>query len=186
MQRFALLCTSLALCLVLAVPAFARTSDGLGEIGDMCNPALGSSDCVSGTRCSNNGVCVAVAVPDGGVSPGNPSGPGGGVSPGNPSGGPTTPGTGSGQLFNPLGTGASLPGLISAILAFVVRLGAVVVVVMLVYVGFLFVTAQGNETKITAARSALLWTLVGGLILLGAQAIALAIQATVTAISTGG
>ena len=55
---------------------------------------------------------------------------------------------------------------------------------MLVYVGFLFVTAQGNETKITAAKSGLLWTVVGALILLGAQAIALAIEATVKALST--
>ena len=92
--------------------------------------------------------------------------------------------TGSGKLINPLGEGATLPGLLKAILEFVVRIGAVVVVLMLVYVGFLFVTAQGNETKITAAKSGLLWTVVGALILLGAQAIALAIEATVKALST--
>ena len=92
--------------------------------------------------------------------------------------------TGSGKLINPLGEGATPPGLSKAILEFVVRIGAVVVVLMLVYVGFLFVTAQGNETKITAAKSGLLWTVVGALILLGAQAIALAIEATVKALST--
>jgi len=92
--------------------------------------------------------------------------------------------TGSGKLINPLGEGATPPGLLKAILEFVVRIGAVVVVLMLVYVGFLFVTAQGNETKITAAKSGLLWTVVGALILLGAQAIALAIEATVKALST--
>jgi len=53
---------------------------------------------------------------------------------------------------------------------------------MLVYVGYLFVTARGNDTKLTTAKSALLWTVVGALILLGAEAIALAIQATVEAI----
>ncbi len=49
---------------------------------------------------------------------------------------------------------------------------------MLVYVGFLFVAAQGNEEKIRSARSALVWTLIGGLILLGATAISKVIQAT--------
>ncbi len=88
-------------------------------------------------------------------------------------------------LYNPLGTGYSLPALLTAILEFVVRIGAVVVILMLVYVGFMFVTARGNETKLTAAKSGLLWTVVGALILLGAQAIASGIQATVQALSTG-
>ncbi len=76
--------------------------------------------------------------------------------------------------------------MVKNILAFVVKMGAVVIVFMLVYIGFLFVTAQGEPAKITAARTALLWTIVGALILLGAEAISLAIQSTVTAISNGG
>ena len=71
------------------------------------------------------------------------------------------------------------------ILVFVIRIGTVVVVVMLIYVGYLFVVAQGSSDKITEARQALLWTVVGALILLGAQAISLGIQATVAAISPG-
>ena len=50
---------------------------------------------------------------------------------------------------------------------------------MIVYVGFLFVAARGNEEKIRSARDALMWTVIGGLILLGAEAISLVIQATV-------
>ncbi len=53
------------------------------------------------------------------------------------------------------------------------------IVLMIVYTGFLFVTAQGNVTKITQAREALVWTVVGALVVLGAKAIALAIEATV-------
>jgi|SRR3989344_2017323 len=97
----------------------------------------------------------------------------------------TGPNTG-GSLFNPLGNNANLDTLLASILAFVVRIGAVVVVLMLVYVGFLFVTARGNESSLTTAKAALLWTVVGALILLGAQAIAIAIRATVQAISVGG
>jgi hypothetical protein len=54
-----------------------------------------------------------------------------------------------------------------------------------VYIGFLFVTAQGNETKIKNARGYLFTTIIGALILLGAEAIAQGIQATVAALSVG-
>ena len=91
--------------------------------------------------------------------------------------------TGGGTtLCNPLGAGTDLETLLADILSFVVEIGAVVVVLMLVYVGYLFVTGANNETKRTQARQALLWTVVGALILLGAEAIALAIQETVDAI----
>jgi heme A synthase len=88
-------------------------------------------------------------------------------------------------LTNPLGSGATLNSFVNDILKFVVRIGAIIVIFMLVYVGFLFVVARGESSKITTARNALLWTIVGALILLGAQAIAIGIQATVQAISTG-
>ena len=96
-----------------------------------------------------------------------------------PTGQQTTSGTG---LINPLGT-TSLPQLITDILQLVVKIGAVVIVFMLVYVGFLFVVAQGSESKLEEAKRALLWTIVGALILLGAEAIAQGIQATVNALS---
>jgi heme/copper-type cytochrome/quinol oxidase subunit 2 len=89
-------------------------------------------------------------------------------------------------LINPLGAGTSLPVLLGQILSFVVNIGAIIVIFMLVYVGFLFVTARGNETKLTAAKQALLWTVVGALILLGAKAIAIGICQTANALSTGG
>lgn len=54
-----------------------------------------------------------------------------------------------------------------------------VVVLMLVYSGFLLVTAQGNPTKIQEARMWFFWVVVGGLIILGAQALTWAIEATV-------
>lgn len=90
-----------------------------------------------------------------------------------------------GGLLNPLGT-TDLEALVLKILAFIIRIGAIVVIFMLVYVGFLFVTARGEPAKLSVAKSALLWTIVGALILLGSQAISLAIQATVGAISAGG
>ena len=94
-------------------------------------------------------------------------------------------------LINPLGSsscntsGTCLESFINSILQFVVRLGSIVVILMLVYVGFLFVVARGNPGDITKARTALMWTIIGALILLGAQAISLGIQATVQAVATG-
>jgi hypothetical protein len=116
--------------------------------------------------------------PTGTPGGGNPGGtPGGGDPPGTPGGGsPNTVGTG---LQNPLKNINSLGELVNAILAAVVKIGGIVLVLALVYVGFLFVAAQGNEEKIRNARSALMWTVIGGLILLGATAISAVITATV-------
>jgi hypothetical protein len=85
-------------------------------------------------------------------------------------------------LLNPLNAGTSLPDLLDEILKFVVRIGTVVIVLMVVYVGFKFVMAQGEPGKISEAREALLWTVVGALILLGAEAISKAIEATAQAL----
>lgn len=86
------------------------------------------------------------------------------------------------ELVNPLGT-KDVKTFLMDILGIVTdTIGPVIVILMLVYVGFLFVTAQGNPTEISAAREMLLWTVVGALILLGAKAIALGIQATVDAL----
>lgn len=151
--------------------------------GQACGVA---SPCPSGTTCQS-GTCVLSPGTAGvACSASNPC----------PTGSTCTAGTcvaGSGQqstgpvvtLINPLGTGATLESFLNSILALVIRIGTIVVIIMLVYVGYLFVIAQGNESKLTEARRALLWTIIGALILLGAQAIALGIKATVEAISVG-
>lgn len=101
--------------------------------------------------------------------------------------GTTNSGTGQNvTLINPLGAGTDINTLITDILQLVVRLGSVVVILMLVYIGFLFVAAQGNESKLAQAKQALMWTVIGALVLLGAEAIAQGIQATVSALSSGG
>ena len=81
--------------------------------------------------------------------------------------------------LNPLRVG-SFPELIELILTGVVMpIGGVVATLAIVYSGFLFVTAQGNPEKLTQARSAFFWAVVGGLILLGSWAIAAGIRATI-------
>ncbi|MFA6408261.1 MAG: TrbC/VirB2 family protein [Candidatus Paceibacterota bacterium] len=82
-------------------------------------------------------------------------------------------------LINPLSGGASLSSFLSNILSFVVQIGTIVIILMVVFVGYKFVVAQGVPGKIEEAKNMLLWTVVGALVLLGAQAIASAIQSTV-------
>ncbi|MEX0931287.1 MAG: hypothetical protein WDZ88_00895 [Candidatus Paceibacterota bacterium] len=59
---------------------------------------------------------------------------------------------------------------------------AIVAVFFLMYSGFLFVTAQGNETQLTKAKGVLKWTLIGLFVLIGARVFAEIIQATVTSL----
>jgi len=75
---------------------------------------------------------------------------------------------------------------LQSILDFVIKIGTVVVILMMVFVGYKFVVAQGKEAEIREARDALLWTLIGALILLSSKAIAFGIEKTVQAISVGG
>jgi hypothetical protein len=92
--------------------------------------------------------------------------------------------TETGKLYNPLGE-TDVWTLVLKILGFLIQIGAIVIVFMLVYIGFLFVTAQGDPGKLKTARSALLWTVIGALVLLGAQAITLGICETAAALSAG-
>ncbi|HET9641661.1 MAG TPA: hypothetical protein VFP46_02335 [Candidatus Paceibacterota bacterium] len=103
------------------------------------------------------------------------------------SGGNATPSSGGNppldaRLINPLKAN-SFNDLLSGIEDVIINVGTVVVVLMVIYVGFMFVTARGEPAKISAAKQALLWTLIGALILLGAKAIQLGITKTVEALS---
>lgn len=76
--------------------------------------------------------------------------------------------------------GCTLYGFIQTLINdILLPLGGVVVVVMLIYAGFLFVTAGGNEAQLKRARSNFLWVVVGTAILLGAWVIAKVIENTV-------
>lgn len=116
--------------------------------------------------------------------PNNDQGNGGAKQP-NQNGGPSI------GLINPLGASncsqnqTCLIDFLLKILDFVIRIGTIVVIVMLVYIGFNYVMAQGNPGALGKVHDQLLWTIIGALILLGSKAIAIGIQATVQAISVG-
>ncbi|MDP3726545.1 MAG: pilin [bacterium] len=85
------------------------------------------------------------------------------------------PGT---KLVNPVGF-ASLGALIAAILDIIVQIAVPIAALFLIYSGFLFVTAQGDETKLGTAKSIFLWTMVGIAVLLGAKILAEVIEGTI-------
>ncbi len=88
------------------------------------------------------------------------------------------------MINNPLGSTNSLPALIQIILNGALTIGLPVVSLAVIYCGFLFVAARGNPEKLTKAKDALLWTLIGAAVLLGAWAIATMISATVTGLGS--
>lgn len=87
-----------------------------------------------------------------------------------------------GELCNPLRGIGNLDELIIAVLGIVVKIGAYVAVFFIIWSGFLFVKAQGNSTELQKAKDTFLWTIVGIAILLGAQALALALGSTINTI----
>ena len=92
--------------------------------------------------------------------------------------------SGAGRLANPLGGVTDIFTFINTILDAVLKLGAVLAVMAIIYAGFLFVTASGDDGQISTAKSVLLYTVIGIVILFGARIIAAVITNTVTSIGS--
>ncbi len=88
----------------------------------------------------------------------------------------------SGKIINPIEVD-TFDGVIGIFLEGALKLGIPVVAIAIIYCGFLFVSARGNPESITKAKDALLYTLIGAAILIGAMAIAKMISNTVTSIT---
>lgn len=95
-------------------------------------------------------------------------------------GGATTcDGGGSGCLENPLKSDSILE-FIEKIIDVLLIFAVPIIVLFIMYAGFLFVTARGSEDQIKKAKHALLWAVVGGVIVLGAKLIISVIKGTIT------
>lgn len=69
--------------------------------------------------------------------------------------------------------------VMESVFKILVQIGAVAVTLAIVYAGFLFVVAQGNPEKLNQARKTLFYTIIGALVLLGAQIIASVVESTI-------
>lgn len=88
------------------------------------------------------------------------------------------------KLDNPFNCGGVSPCTLFALLEAIIDkiilpIGGVLAVLAFIYSGFLYVTAQGNETKLATAHKALLYTSVGTAVLLGSWVIAKVIENTI-------
>jgi hypothetical protein len=92
----------------------------------------------------------------------------------NPGGG--SPGTSqqntlSVQLVNPVKVG-SIQELLQTILEIVIIIATPIVVLFIIYAGFKYVTARGNAAQVQEATQALTYAVIGGVLIIGAVAIA--------------
>jgi len=73
-------------------------------------------------------------------------------------------------LLDPLSSSIStIPDFFRAIIEILLVFAIPFVVFFIVWAGFLYVTARGNPQKIAQAHSALLYAIIGGLLILGAN-----------------
>jgi hypothetical protein len=86
-----------------------------------------------------------------------------------------------GDIPNPLST-CSVSEFVLQIIQILITLGTYVLVVAIIYTGFLFITAQGSEAQVSKARNALFYTVIGGAVLLGSWVLATAVANTITSL----
>jgi len=68
-----------------------------------------------------------------------------------------------------------------AILNMVIVISIPIVVLFIIYAGFLYVTAQGNPEKLQVANRSLMYGVIGGVIIIGSVAILQIVENTVNA-----
>lgn len=88
------------------------------------------------------------------------------------------------RINNPIAA-ESLQGLFQGIVSVFIELGTIVAVLGIMYGGYLYVTAQGNEEKLGQAYKTITWALVGTAVLLGARTIMAAISGTIQELGKG-
>lgn len=88
--------------------------------------------------------------------------------------------TTDGKLNNPLNDAFStIPGFIAGALQALVMIALPILTLFIVYSGFLFVSARGNEHKLEDAKRNFMYVIIGALLILGAWIIAQLIAGTV-------
>ena len=83
------------------------------------------------------------------------------------------------QFFPLLGI-VSIKEFLLKIIDIFILVGTPIAVLFMIYAGFLFVTARGNETQITNAKKTFLYTVIGIAILFGAKVLADLVLNTIT------
>lgn len=85
------------------------------------------------------------------------------------------------SVQNPL-EADNITELFQAIIDILLVFAIPLIVFFIIYAGFLYVTARGNESTISKAHMALLYALIGGVLILGAKVLIEVISGTVDAL----
>ncbi len=86
-------------------------------------------------------------------------------------------------ISNPLGNITDVKVFVSSVLSFIAKIAAVFAVLALIYAGFLYVQARGNPEGLKKAHTTLKNTIIGIILLLGAELIASVITGTIGAVT---
>ena len=70
------------------------------------------------------------------------------------------------------GGGATLQEFIALLIEIIQAIGIPILVICIIYAGYIIVTAGGNEEMVTKGKTWIFWTLIGAAIILSAQVIA--------------
>lgn len=74
----------------------------------------------------------------------------------------------------------TIEGLLVAILNIFIIIATPIIVLFIIYAGFLYVTAQGNTQQVQQATRALTYAIIGAILVLGSVALAQVIENVVT------
>jgi hypothetical protein len=102
----------------------------------------------------------------------------------NTTGSDPNPGQPAGSITNPLKV-TSIEGFLVAVIEILLVFAIPIIVLYIMYAGFLFVTAGGESSQHEKARNALFFALIGGVIILGAFLIIDIIKGTVDGLKNG-
>ena len=80
---------------------------------------------------------------------------------------------------------SDIPKFIAGALKVMVTVALPIISLFIVYSGFLFLTAQGNDEKLSKAKTNFMYVIIGAILILGAWVIATLIGGTVTQLTSG-
>lgn len=95
------------------------------------------------------------------------------------------PADGLGQYQPPVPGVNTIPELLLKLVDMVFLIMMPIIVVFLVYSGFLFLTAGDSESNISKAKMVFMWTLVGAFVAIGAKVLGMVIQTTIVQVGGG-
>lgn len=90
----------------------------------------------------------------------------------------------TGGIQNPLKGVTSIADLFYAVVNFIYSLSYAVIAIFLIISGFKFVAAQGNEDKLTDAKNTFKYTIIGAILLIGANVITEVVRNVINQFST--